>query len=375
MRRLLAALLLAALVITAGLAMQRARTEANYRALIDAGEAALAGGRTHAAVEAFSGALAFRPASMAAHLRRGEAYQRQGALAAAERDLTMAAQLDPSATQPLERLAEVAAARGDHGRAADWYAQAADRDAASARLAYQAGYQRYLAGQIGRAIPPLRRAAGLAPGDGAVHHALGLALRDSGDTAGAHTSLSRAVEVAPALIPAREALAELARATGDTAEHLRQLEALAALDPSVPRLVALAHAAADAGRTDRAVLALGSANDLVAGDPQVRLALGRVWLLDAARRNDRASLRKAAEALAHVSDISTSEAIALRGRLASLSGARREGLRLLTLAVDQRPVWPEAFRFQAEALEVSGRKEEGEQALARYHALAPIAQR
>src|SRR5690606_37187174 len=128
MRRLLAALLLAALVITAGLAMQRARTEANYRALIDAGEAVLAGGRTHAAVEAFSGALAFRPASMAAHLRRGEAYQRQGALAAAERDLTMAAQLDPSATQPLERLAEVAAARGDHGRAADWYAKAADRD-------------------------------------------------------------------------------------------------------------------------------------------------------------------------------------------------------------------------------------------------------
>ena len=371
MRRFLLAVVLAAAALAAGLAVQRGRTEAEYRRLIEAGDAALADGRTYAAIEAFSGALAFRPGSMVAHLRRGEAYQRQDSLAAAARDLTMAAQLDPNATQPLERLGDVAMTRRDFARAADWYSQAADRDVASAPLAYRAGHARYRAGQIGYALPLLHRAVERAPGDGAMHYTLGLARRDAGDPAGARASLERAVELAPALLPAREALAGVAREAGDHAEHLRQLEALAGLDPTVPRYVAVARAAAGAGRTDRAVLALGSANDLAAGDPRLRLALARVWLLDAERKNDRASLRKAAEALSHPGETPTSESLALAGRLAFLSGSRGDATRrLLDRAVRERPVWPDAFRYQADALRAAGRTDEADAALARYAALA-----
>lgn len=355
------------MALAAVLAVQRARTEAEYRRLIAEGDAALTDGRIYPAIEAFSGALAFRPGSMVAYLRRGEAYFRQESLDAAARDLATAAQLDPHATQPLERLGDVASARGDHARAADWYAQAADRDTTSAALAYRAGSSRYLSGQVARAIEPLRRAVSRAPDDGAMHYALGLALRDSGDIAGARASLERAVALAPALLPAREALAGLLHQAGDSAEHLRQLEALAGIDSSVERHVAVALAAAAAGRTDRAVLALGSANDLGSSDPRIPVALGRVWLADAEAKKDRSSLRKAAEALADTAaGTDTSEVLALRGRLAFLNGQTGEALRLLERAVRARPVWPEAFRYQADALRAARRAEDADAALAQY---------
>ena len=361
------------MALAAVLAVQRGRTEAEYRRLIAAGDAALAEGRTYPAIEAFSGALAFRPGSMVAHLRRGEAYLQQESLGAAERDLATAAQLDPHATQPLERLGDVALTRGDHARAADWYTQAAERDTTSAALAYRAGYTRYLSREVARAVEPLRRAIALAPADGQMHYALGLALRDSGDIDGARASLQEAVERAPALLPAREALAGLLHRAGESTEHLRQLEALAGIESTVERHIAVALAAADAGRTDRAVLALGSANDLGASDPRIPVALGRVWLAEAAVKKDRSSLRKAAEALAHTSaNPPTSEVMALRGRLAFLSGQTGEALRLLELAVAERPVWPEAFRYQADALRAARRTEEADAALARYDALSGL---
>lgn len=355
------------MALAAALAVQRGRTEAEYRRLIAAGDAALAAGRTYPAIEAFSGALAFRPGSMVAYLRRGEAYLQQGSLDAAARDLATAAQLDPHATQPFERLGDVAMARGDHARASDWYTQAAERDTTSAALHYRAGHTRYLSRDVGRAVEPLRRAISLSPGDGGMHYALGLALRDSGDLEGARHELERAVDLAPALLPAREALAGILHEAGDTAEHLRQLEALAGIESTVERHISVAVAASEAGRTDRAVLALGSANDLGASDPRIPVALARVWLADAEGKKDRSSLRKAAEALAHTAaNPATSELLALRGRLAFLSGQTGEAVRLLERAVDERPVWPEAFRYQADALRAARRAEDAERALARY---------
>jgi tetratricopeptide (TPR) repeat protein len=367
MRRIWLVVIVAGVAVAAGLAVQRGRTEAEYGRQIEAGDAALAEGRTHAAIEAFSGALAFKPGSMLAHLRRGEAYQQQESYEAAVRDLTAAARIDPNATQPLERLGEVFAERGDFVRAADWYAQAAERDARSASLAYRAGYGRYRAGQVAHAIAPLRRAVDQAPDAAEMHHALGLALRDSGDSAGARASFETAVAIAPALLAAREALAELIAREGDPAEHLRHLEALAAIDPGVSRHLAVATAAARAGRTDRAVLALGSASELAPGEPRLHLALGYVWLLDAERKRDRASLRKAAEALEHAATgPQTSESLALLGRLAFLNGSRGDALRWLDRAVRARPLWPEALKYQAELLTALKRTEEAEAAMAAY---------
>ena len=373
MRRVWLAGLLVAAALLGGVAVQRARTGAEYRRLIEEGDAALAEGRTYAAVEAFSGALAFRPDSMVAHLRRGEAYQLQQEYDAAIRDLTTAAELDPNATQPLERLGEVHAEQGEFAQAAEWFTRAADRDVSSPALAYRAGYGRYRAGQVQRAVAPLRRAVEQAPDAAQMHHALGLALRDTGQIEAARASLERAVALAPALIAAREALAELLAHTDDTGEHLRQLEALAGLDPSVSRYVAVAYTASRAGRTDRAVLALGSANDISPGEPRLHLALGYVWLLDAERKNDRASLRKAAEALRHVAglddQLQTSQSLGVLGRLAFRQGARGEALRLLARAVAARPIWPEALRYRADALRAAGRIAEADAAEATYRAL------
>lgn len=370
MRRLWLAVLLVAAALAGGLAVHRARTAGGYDRLIEAGDAALAEGRTYAAIEAFSGALAFRPDSMLAHLRRGEAYQRQESYEAAVRDLTAAARIDPNAPQPLERLGEVYAERGDFARAADWYSQAADRDVRSAALAYRAGYGRYRAGQVAHAIQPLRRAVEQAPDAAPMHHALGLALRDSGDAGAARASFEKAVALAPALLAAREALADLLAGDGNAAEHLRHLEALAALDPGVSRHLAVALASARLGRTDRAVLALGSANDLAPSEPRLHLALGYVWLLDAERKGERASLRKASEALRHAAaGTQTSESLGILGRLAHLSGSRNEAARLLDRAVRVRPVWPEALKYQADTLRALGRTADADAALAGYSAL------
>lgn len=363
-------MLVVGIAVAAGLVAQRARTGAEYRRLIQAGDQALADGRTYAAIEAFSGALAFKPGSMLAHLRRGEAYQQQESYDEALKDFTLAVQLDPNATQPLQRLAEVHAERGDYARAAAWYSRAADRDVSSAALAYRAGHGRYRAGQVADAIAPLRRAVAQSPGSAEMHHALALALRDSGDSAGARASLEKAIEIAPALIPAREALAELHAREGNPAEHLRQLEALAALDPTASRHLAVAMAAARAGRTDRAVLALGSASELAPNDPRLHLTLGHVWLLEAERRKDPASLRKASEALRHAATgPQTSESLAILGRLAHLTGARGEALRLLARAIRERPLWPDAFRYQADTLRAAGRTEEADAAAKAYTAL------
>src|ERR1700756_1859111 len=88
-------------------AYQTAAHERHYRSLLARGDAALADDQTFAAIEAYSGAIALRPDSMLAHLRRGETYRRRGDrgdLDQAARDFRAAVALDRSATRPLEEL-------------------------------------------------------------------------------------------------------------------------------------------------------------------------------------------------------------------------------------------------------------------------------
>ena len=94
----------------AALAYQAAARQRDYSALLARGDAALRDDQTFDAIEAYSGAIALRPDSMLAYLRRGETYQRRGDrgdLEAAARDFRTAAALDPTATRPLEELGDV----------------------------------------------------------------------------------------------------------------------------------------------------------------------------------------------------------------------------------------------------------------------------
>ena len=108
---------LAALIVLAGLGLagmvahQVVRQDRDYQNLIGQGDEALSRGQPFAAIEAFSGAIALKPGSMLAYLKRGEAHHRRGdapeTLRAALLDLRKAAELDPGATRPQEELGDV----------------------------------------------------------------------------------------------------------------------------------------------------------------------------------------------------------------------------------------------------------------------------
>src|SRR5438876_11206365 len=111
---------------------QAAARDRDYRALLARGDSALRDEQTFGAIEAYSGAIALRPDSMLAHLRRGETYQRRGELDEAARDFRTAAALDPTATRPLEALGDVSYQLQRFERAAEAYARDLGLDARSA---------------------------------------------------------------------------------------------------------------------------------------------------------------------------------------------------------------------------------------------------
>ena len=110
MKRVIFALAVLALAVVGGGAAYQAAAQRNYSTLLTQGDLAVRDDQAFNAIEAYSGAIALRPASMLAYLRRGQTYQRRGDrgdLEAAARDFRTAASLDPAAVQPLEALGDV----------------------------------------------------------------------------------------------------------------------------------------------------------------------------------------------------------------------------------------------------------------------------
>src|SRR5215210_2917536 len=125
------------------------------------GDRAQAEERPFQALEAYSGAVALRPDSMVAHLKRGMAYQQRGELEAALKDLRRAAALDPTATRPQELIGDVNMALERYARAAQRYEAYLTLDDRSVRVLYKLGLARYRAGVFTTAIPPLQQAVRL----------------------------------------------------------------------------------------------------------------------------------------------------------------------------------------------------------------------
>src|SRR3989442_3649922 len=120
-RTFLLVLIVSAAVVGLVLAWYAVRQDREFQRLSALGDASLAREQTYVAIEAFSGALALRPESMVAHLKRGDTYRRRGELSAALRDLRDASALDPSATRPLELLGDVNVTLGRYQRATEHY--------------------------------------------------------------------------------------------------------------------------------------------------------------------------------------------------------------------------------------------------------------
>ncbi|HEY6356914.1 MAG TPA: tetratricopeptide repeat protein, partial [Vicinamibacterales bacterium] len=273
MKRILALAAAVALLAVAGVLLeQRVERDRQYQDLLASGDQHLASGDTATAIEAFSGALALRPSSMVAHLRRGEAYRADRQVDDAVRDLLEAARLAPDSTAPVLSLGDLYDAEHDWARAANWYGQAASR-LQEPQLLYKVALARYCSGSAAAAIDPLERIVARDDTAGDAYYLLGLAYRDTRRPDEARTALERAVRIAPSLLPAREELADLYRAQGRAVDEMAQLQSLAALDERPARAVAIAMAEARTGQLDASVATLSEVARADPADPAVALTL------------------------------------------------------------------------------------------------------
>lgn len=377
MRRLLLALGFVIAVTAAATAVYTVSAAAwEYDRRIALGDQAMAAEQPFQALEAYSGAIALRPDSMLAHLKRGMTYQQHGELEAALKDLRKAADIDPTATRPQELAGDVNMSLGRYERAAARYLTYIALDDGAARVYYKLGLARYREGKVGAAIEPLRHAVGLDKSMAAAHLLLGLCLKEQGDARAARVSLETASTLQPGLTAPREALAALYGAAGEKTRAIDQLEALVALDSSKPaRLAALGRAYAEAGRHEAAVLALGRAVERFPDSAEAYAALGRVWLEAAELRRDTVALRKAVEALSTAASHSdaTSDALNDLGRAWLLAGDAAAAERAFRGALQRLPVNPDAYLNLATLTARTGRLPAARDALARYTALVPEA--
>jgi tetratricopeptide (TPR) repeat protein len=346
------------------------RREANYRELLLLGDAAVARGDLTAAMEAFSAAVGVKPDSMAAYLKRGEVYRRRDELEAALRDLRRAADLDPMAPRPRELLGDVSYAMGRFDRAAERYGEYIALDDSSHRLFYKLGLAQYRAAQPAACVASLRRALTIESQFAEAQYVLGLCLRDSQKPREALIALQRTIELAPAMLQAREELADIYGRLGRADDRIAQLAALGTLEPGPSRDVALGLAYAAIGDSANAVQTLGVAARRYPDYPYTYVALGRVWLDIAQTREDRIALEKALEALqvaARADD--NAEALMLLGRALLQAADPLAAEDVLQQAVSKQPAEPMAFVYLANAADQLGHLSIARDALMQYHAL------
>ena len=367
---------LVALVTAATVVWMEVRQEREFRRLVAEGDAALDGDRTSEAIEAFSGALAFKPGSMLAHLQRAETYRRRGEgdLPAALRDAREASTLDPTAPQPIELLGDISAAMGLYDEAVGHYDRYLQLDDRGTRVLYKLALAYVRQARAAKAVEPLRRALALDERFAEAHYLLGLVHRDRGNGDQALSELRRAIALDAALIPAREELADLHVSRGHVKDAIEQLEAIAALEPSRPeRVVDVASALVRSGQREAAVVTLSRAADRHPRSSVLVAALGRIWLEIADAEDDAAAVRKAITALqpqARRPD-ATSEVLTILGEAQLRAGNAAEAERTLQQAVTRQPVLPVAYRHLAEAARRRGHTAAARDAEARYSRLVP----
>jgi tetratricopeptide (TPR) repeat protein len=353
-----------------------AARQRDYAAALTRGDAALRDDQTFGAIEAFSGAIALRPDSMLAYLRRGQTYQRRGDrgdLEAAARDFRTAASLDPTAPRPLEALGDAFYHLQRYDRAEEAYERCVRLDDRSARVTYRLALARYRQRDIDGALAALGDAVRLDDRVADAHYLRGICLREKHRLPEALQAIERTLAVNPAFLAAREELADLYGAMDRRVEQLEQLQLLAGLDRENPaRQVAVAMAHARAGHWDLAVLTLSGAIERNPNQPEFYQALGQMWL--ERPRDDDAFLSKAHEALERVatSPSATSEALLLYARALLQEGDVDGAEHALQQATTRYPIDPQALLLYATTAEQQSHLEAARQALIDYQAIAPI---
>ncbi len=373
MKRAVFALAVLCLALVGGAAAYQAVAQRNYSTLLTRGDNALRDDQAVNAIEAYSGAIALRPSSMLAYLRRGQAYQRRGErgdLEAAARDFRTAANLDPAATRPLEALGDVLFQTQQYDRAISAYERCVRLDDRSARVTYKLALARFRGRDIDAAISALKDTLRLDDRSADAQYLLGVCLREQGHIADAIKAQEKTVALSPGLVPAREELADLYGELERHGQELDQLNVIAGLDRGhVARQVAIGMAQARAGHWDLAVLTLGGALELNPNEPAIYGALGRVWL--ERPREDRAFLGKARQALERVTSnpAATSEVLTLYGRTLLQAGDVEAAEHALQQATHRFPIDPQSLLLLASTAEKQNHLAPAREALIQYGAL------
>jgi tetratricopeptide (TPR) repeat protein len=377
MKKIIAgALSLSALAMAGILANQAVDRDRQYHQLILEGDEALSRGQTFIAIEKFSGAIALKPDSMLAYLKRGDAHQKRGGspdtLTAALRDLRTAVALDPGATRTLEELGDVNFQLQRYANAAENYEAYLRLDDRSATVLYKLGLASRGAGRLTRAISSLQQSIALAPAFHEAHYVLGLCFKDRDQLEAARAAFTQAVRVSPAFIPAREELADLHRIQDRARNEIEELEALAALDPAkAERQVAVGLAYLRAGNTEQAVTKLREAAGRFPEHTAVYAALGRVWVDAAEESGEPSDVRKAIEALEPVATQSTASSytLGLYARALMIAGRQAEAIQVFKQASERFPVDPEVLTRYASVARRRGHLDEARRALISYSLL------
>jgi tetratricopeptide (TPR) repeat protein len=371
-KRVLGLVLLAIVALGGVYGYALTRQQARYLALIERGDTALARDDTFAAIEAFTTAIAIKPDSMAAHLKRGEAHRRRKEFESALRDLRRAAALDPLAPYPREILGDVSAAMGRHARAADHYLEYLALDDRAPRVLYKLALARLENGQTASASGYLRQAIALDDRFTEAYYLLGVCLNALHRPTEAIAMLDRAIALNQGFQQAHEELAALYGRLNRHDQQNRQLELLAALDQRGSREVSLALGYARDGQVERAVQRLRNAARHFPDEEHTYAAVGRLWL-ERAERGDRVELNKALEALSTATaNEPTSEALTLYARALVLNGELGRAQSVLMQAIGLFPVDPLAFYYLADVAERRGQATVAEQALLDYVRLEGI---
>jgi tetratricopeptide (TPR) repeat protein len=372
-KRAIFALAVLCLAVAGGAVAYQAVAQRNYGALLTSGDNALRDDQPVNAIEAYSGAIALRPSSMLAYLRRGQTYQRRGErgdLEAAARDFRTAANLDPAATRPLEALGDVLFQAQQYDRAISAYERCVRLDDRSSRVTYKLALARFRGRDVDAAITALKDTLRLDERSVEAQYLLGVCLREQRHIPDAIKALEKAVAMSPGLVPAREELADLYGELERHGQELDQLQVIAGLDRGhVARQVASGMAQARAGHWDLAVLTLGGALELSPNDPAIYGALGRVWL--ERPREDRAFLGKARQALERVASnpAATSEMLTLYGRALLQAGDVDGAEHALQQAARRFPIDPQSLALLASTSERQNHLASARDALIQYGAL------
>src|SRR5580765_3154601 len=268
MPRILLVALALVLAVLGAVTYEAVAHDRDYQGALARGDRALLGVQTFAAIEEYSAAVALRPDSMLARLRRGEAYQRRGDLDAAVRDFRSATDLDATAVRPREELGNALYQLQRYQEAAEAFETTLALDDRLTRVNFKLALARYRSGDLDAAIALLTRASAANEMTAESFYLLGLCLRDARKVSEAQRAFERAVALSPALSAAREELADVYAAQGKRADELDQLQVLAGLDRDVERQLAVALAQARAGRTELAVATLGTALDRAPDNPR-----------------------------------------------------------------------------------------------------------